>query len=215
LAEKNLVGVLTLYSDIPLAFSEDHRRLIEMISRQLSRSVAEAIEVDRSRASSLCDKVTGLPNLRRLNQLVTQPDLVLGLAGHPVALLLLDVVGLEAINRKYGTELRDSVLSHISIVVRNALRAADILFRSDNNEFLVLLTQTDIYTAHSIAERIIAQVTDVPYVSPKGVTFDIALEYGVAADRSDGRNVGELINDARRGLGGHSLVEGSVLPTIH
>jgi diguanylate cyclase (GGDEF)-like protein len=215
LAGDDLVGVLTLYSDAALAFSEDHRRLIEMISSQISRKVSQAIEVDRFRAAALWDSVTGLPNLKRLNQLVAPPESLLASAGQPIALIVLSVVDLDALSRKLGSKVEDSVLSHISVVVRSALRAGDILFRSQNDEFLVLLTQTDIFTAQAIAERIVAHVGGEPYVSPDGVKLQLALEFGVAAERIDDRTLDELLISARSRMFSRPGLAGDTLSTVH
>jgi diguanylate cyclase (GGDEF)-like protein len=211
----DLVGVLTLYSDIPLAFSEDHRRLIEMIGSRVSRKVSQAIEVDKFRAAALCDSVTGLPNLKRLNQLVAPPDSLLALAGQPIALILLDVVNLKGLNRRFRLQFGDSVLSHVSNVIRSALRAGDILFRSENDEFLVLLTQTDIFTAQVIADRIVAQAADEPYVAPDGAKLKLALESGVAAERTGKRTLDELIVSARSRMFNQPRLPGDRLSTVH
>ena len=215
LSGDDAVGVLALYSDAPLAFSEDHRRLIEMIASQLSRRVSRAIEADRLRTTSLCDRVTGLPNLRRLTQLVSPPDSMLVSAGQPIALILLDVVDLKGVNRRFGPEVGDAVLAHISTVVRSALRAGDILFRSEHDEFLVLLTQTDIYTAQAIAERIVAQVASEPYIAPDGLTVELALESGVASERIEKRPLDELIGSARSRMFSQSRPTGFEVPTVH
>ncbi len=194
---KNVIGVLALYSSLPLAFSDDHRRLMEMIGTQVSRKAVQSIEFDKSRTTSLCDTATGLPNLRRLNQLITPPDAVLAVAGQPTALAILSVTGLEESVLRFGNRFGDSVLGHVSAIIRSVLRSADMLFRSDTDEFVVLLTQTDVYTAQAIADRIIARVAEEPFVSEDGMRLDITLVAGVAVQRMDGRPIEEVINTAR------------------
>lgn len=213
--DRTVIGVLALYSTMPLAFSEDHRRLIEMIATQVARKVRDAVDFDRCRTTSLCDTVTGLPNLKRLSQLVTAPDAVLGFAGQRTALVLLRVVGLNAINRAYGSNVGDAVLSHISVVIRSALRAADILFRSGSNEFLILLTQTDVDTARGIAERVISQVADEPFLSQDGARLEVTLDASVATQPADGRTPEEIMNTARARMVSHNRFPGGLVPSIH
>jgi GAF domain-containing protein len=43
-----LVGVLSLYSILSEGFSDDHRRIIEVVARQVSRALKSAAELDRN-----------------------------------------------------------------------------------------------------------------------------------------------------------------------
>ena len=94
-----LIGVLTLYSTAPVAFHEDHKRLIEFASRQVTRTVKDALEFDITRASSFRDRVTGLPNMGRLHQFTRNLEALGGTTADPVSLVLLEVRELEAISR--------------------------------------------------------------------------------------------------------------------
>ncbi len=215
LLNKNVIGVLSLYSSLPLAFSDDHRRLMEMIGTQVSRKAWQSIEFDRSRATSFCDTATGLPNLRRLSQLVTPPDSVLGVAGQPMALVILNILGLDEPIRRLGADLGDRVLSHVSMVIRSGLRAADMLFRSGTDEFVVLLTQTDVNTAQAIAYRIISRAAEEPFVSEDGKRLDISLEAAVSVQRIEGRPIEEVISTVRSGLSCCSRPLSSTVPTVN
>ena len=53
-----LVGVLSLYADLPDAFSDDHRRVIEVIARQIAHTFKRAADME---TSDRLDPVTGLP----------------------------------------------------------------------------------------------------------------------------------------------------------
>jgi GAF domain-containing protein len=57
-SDDELVGVLALYSTEPNAFNEDHRRIVEAVSRQISHTLKNAVEFDNiSRRGALA----GLP----------------------------------------------------------------------------------------------------------------------------------------------------------
>src|SRR5262249_12148718 len=64
-----LGGVLSLYSVAVEAFSEEQQRVIEVVSRQVSDILKRAAEFDRTKAASLRDHLTGLPNIEQLTQL--------------------------------------------------------------------------------------------------------------------------------------------------
>ena len=54
-ADKELVGVLSLYPTSRDAFTEDHRRIIEVVARQVSQVVRHAVEFNTVRQTTLND----------------------------------------------------------------------------------------------------------------------------------------------------------------
>ena len=152
LIDKELVGVLTLYSTSRSAFNEEHQRVVEVVATQVAPIVRQATESGKSRASSLRDQLTGLPTVEHMRQ-VTSPVGETTLP-QPTSLLLVDVDNLGAINRIHGRQAGDEVLSRVVVAARRNLRAADLLFRHGSDEFIVLLLQTDHATAQSIGARI-------------------------------------------------------------
>ena len=66
-SEAQLIGVLTLYSESIDGFNEDHRRVIEVVARQISHTLKCAAEFDNT---TRLDSITGLPNLHQLEQLL-------------------------------------------------------------------------------------------------------------------------------------------------
>lgn len=62
-SEDQLVGVLSLYSDETKGFTEDHRRIIEIIAQHVAHAFRRAVEFD---GSSRRDAVSGLPYLSNL-----------------------------------------------------------------------------------------------------------------------------------------------------
>ena len=66
---QDLIGVLTLFSVDVDAFNEDHKRILEIVGRQVSQSVRHALTFERYRATDLRDTATGLPNVRHLERM--------------------------------------------------------------------------------------------------------------------------------------------------
>jgi putative methionine-R-sulfoxide reductase with GAF domain len=123
LYDETLVGVLTLYSATTDGFTEDHRRIVEVVARQIGHTFKSAAEFDNSARR---DPMTGLPNLVQLEHLVDSAGM--GTVTR-ASLLLIDVVGLKEINALHGRPTGDDVLRHVVRQTRAGLRVADILFR--------------------------------------------------------------------------------------
>jgi len=62
-----LVGVLSLYSKHVNGFNDDHRRIIEVVGRQIAHTLERAVEFDKM---SRRDSLTGLPHLEQLETLL-------------------------------------------------------------------------------------------------------------------------------------------------
>ena len=67
LVNEELVGVLTVYSTDRDAFSEEHRRIVEVIARQVSETVQDTVNL-RPDERDLHDRVSGLPNRQYLER---------------------------------------------------------------------------------------------------------------------------------------------------
>jgi diguanylate cyclase (GGDEF)-like protein/putative nucleotidyltransferase with HDIG domain len=214
-ADETLVGVLTLYSPNPGAFTEDHRRIVEAVGRQISRVVRDSAEFDREH-STFKDSLTGLPNVERLRQL-TPADVGLSADtdSQPLSLLFIDVDGLKHVNARAGRDVGDAVLGHVAHGIRRVLRGADILFRYAGDEFVALLSQTDHETADTIANRIRSVLAASPYAFPDGSSLPIPVTIGIATHPIDGISLNDLVVAARHRLVPHSPSTVGTAPGVH
>jgi diguanylate cyclase (GGDEF)-like protein len=192
-----LVGVLSVYSTDRNAFTEDHRRIIEVISRQVSQAVKNAIDFEHDRAENLHDQLTGLPNLQHLERFIAAE---MGTASGRTALsiVFVDVDSLTSINRRFGWSTGDQILAFVAEAIRRVLRGADVLFRYGNDEFVVLLAQTERPVAETIAARISDRIrTHSPNLSTADIP-EVRLRLGVATAPEDGTDLEALVRAARQ-----------------
>jgi diguanylate cyclase (GGDEF)-like protein len=196
IANGTLVGVLSLYSIAPEAFSEEHQRIVEVISRQVSSILNNAAEFDRTKAVSLRDQLTGLPNIEQLRQL-TRLELSSDHSGEPITLLLIDVKGLERINIEHGRQEGDAILSKVVRATRRSLRAADMLFRYRDDEFIALLLHTERRTGNLITSRVQEAIRTeaIEHGEPR---FEVTVVTVSAPE--DGQSIDQLVERAGRVL---------------
>jgi len=115
---------------------------------------------DRLRALMITDPLTGLPNRRYFEQRSAEELRRAERAGAPMAVLLIDVDGLQGINDQHGREAGDRALRAVGASLRSQLRANDLAARFGGDEFAVLLPDTTAAAAGHIAERIRARVAE-------------------------------------------------------
>ena len=148
-------GVLVLISEDHQRYTEDQGTLfLNKLAAIVSVTLLNAMNQLRLKMLSYEDELTQIYNHRYFNhRLYEEGQRSLRLAS-PLSLLVLDIDNFSMVNRAYGHEIGDTVLNQIARILKNALRTSDILARYSGEQFIVLLTETDLEEAEQIAERI-------------------------------------------------------------
>ena len=194
---RSLVGVLSLYSPTKDAFTEDHKRTAEAVARQVTQTVLNARQFEQNQASSLCDPVTGLPNVEHLRRLFAVAAADDALVDDPVSLLVVRIDGLRGINDQLGRSAGDQTIRSAVEATRATLRGANMLFRHDGSELVALLTHTDSPTSRAIGRRVSQAVSRVTTAARRS---DLRIRVGAATAPEDGCRLADLVRTARRRL---------------
>lgn len=80
----------------------------------------------------------------------------------PLAIVLIDVDRLKAINDAFGHPAGNEALIHVAEALRSSKRAADVAARWGGDEFAILLEGADAAAATRVAERVIAHLRATP-----------------------------------------------------
>lgn len=132
---------------------------------------------DTLRREAFTDPLTGALNRRRLTQVATLPPA----AGSHSALLLCDLDHFKLVNDQHGHEVGDLVLQAFYRQLMECTRGGDHVCRWGGEEFLVLLPQTDMATARTVAYRLRASVEQTPVPLPSGESLYITVTVGLAS----------------------------------
>ncbi len=209
-AGKELIGVLSLYSVDVDAFSEEHKRLLEVVGGQVSHTVRHALSFEQHRATDLRDTATGLPNVRHLERMfAANADF------HPednVSVIFVTVRHGVSRHTEIAPEISDRMIDSVASGLRKGLRVGDLLFRYNANELAILLSQTDAATASFVAERTrIALSTHLSSIHRE--SWPVSVWLGVATAPADGVSVNDLVAAARGRE--NVLTSGSQPPSVH
>lgn len=98
---------------------------------------------------------------------------------HPLALLILDIDNFKIYNDTYGHLDGDKVLVRLGETIRNCLRTMDTAYRYGGEEFTVLLPETNVDEAVTVAQRIQSRLAAEKFVSAGGIANTITLSVGV------------------------------------
>jgi diguanylate cyclase (GGDEF)-like protein len=111
---------------------------------------------NRARLDALLDGLTGLGNHRAFQDELSRQLEAVSRDATPLALLLIDVDDLKTVNDSRGHVAGDDLLVAVGRISATILRRTDRAFRVGGDEFAVLLPNTGIDTAMSVARRILA-----------------------------------------------------------
>jgi diguanylate cyclase (GGDEF)-like protein/PAS domain S-box-containing protein len=143
---------------------------------------------------AITDSLTGLGNYRRLLDVLHVEIERSGRTGRPFAVLLLDLDGLKNINDRYGHVVGSWALCRLGDALRVCCRSIDTAVRYGGDEFAVVLPETALAPAESVASRIRKHLTmDSQHPS-------LSVCVGVAAFPQGGKTVEALLREADRKL---------------
>jgi transcriptional regulator with GAF, ATPase, and Fis domain len=71
--DEQLLGVISLYSDLPDAFDEDHRRIIEAVAQQISHTLKRSAEFEGIEPTDLASSTRTTPGVRADWRVVRRP----------------------------------------------------------------------------------------------------------------------------------------------
>ena len=189
-AESTLVGVLSLYATARDAFTEEHQRVLEVVSKQVSAIMKGATQFERSVSTSMRDAQTGLPNRERLTQL-TQPENGIEVLSYPVSAL---VIRVNQPKFAGGSKDSDEMLAIVVASVRRTLRSADLLFRSGEQELVALLLKADRHSSSVIAGRLQDALQGVASENASGRQAEISVV--VSALHHDASSIDRFLKES-------------------
>ncbi|MEI7208608.1 sensor domain-containing diguanylate cyclase [Pectobacterium carotovorum] len=136
-------------------------------------------KIGKLRSEAHSDPMTELLNRRGLDSVLRYWQM----GQKSFAVIALDIDRFKRINDTYGHDVGDNVIRYLSQLIRTSSRDADILCRSGGEEFLILLPETSLDVALSIAERLRQRVQEstIPVVGNITISLGAALwEPGVS-----------------------------------
>jgi len=106
------------------------------------------------------DPLTGLLNRRRFRSELDQHVSFTARYGGRGAVMVIDIDGLKEINDRHGHRAGDTLIRRVSEILRERVRATDLVARLSGDEFAVLMAQTDTAGALQLGEDLRSQVAE-------------------------------------------------------
>jgi len=181
--------------------ASDTRRLQEVAPfiHVYVREMAPVLETKRLtetlRESSLRDAMTGLNNRRFLEEYVDTLIASTRRRQVSLAIMLLDLDYFKVVNDTYGHDAGDTVLKALASVLRQSVRASDMVIRFGGEEFLIVLQEATEEGALKVAENIRRAVEQMK-IQVSGAVLQKTISIGLAMFPTDSETFWQTVKFA-------------------
>ena len=141
------------------------------------------------------DELTGLLNRWALRRIALREISRCGRTKDPVSVLMMDLDGLKKVNDSLGHGCGDAVLQAIAGVLRETVRDQDAVARIGGDEFCILLPDTGLTEAATVAERLRSQIDDM-ILQYKGQSVRVFASLGVSSSDECGLSWQKLLEQS-------------------
>ncbi|MFT5482484.1 MAG: diguanylate cyclase (GGDEF)-like protein [Halieaceae bacterium] len=192
LDDRHDLGTITVnrrckYDDSELATLETYISVLALYLKN-------AIEYDNLHKVALLDSLTNMMNRTALDELLLRETDRAHRHGTGLSVLMIDVDKFKYVNDHLGHSGGDRILQLIAQTISAVLRNSDLSFRYGGDEFLVILPNTDINGAHTVADQIIAAMKKIG-AEPDAQSLSPSVSIG-AASLVKGDTTQDLVNRA-------------------
>ena len=142
------------------------------------------------------DQLTGVLNRQAvLTDLEKEIDRAARYA-HQLSVVMVDLDHFKRLNDSHGHAAGDVMLRQVADILRTNLRGVDVVGRYGGEEFLIVLPETDVDAAASLAEKLRRLVGRHEVVMPDGFRASATLSAGVAGGFGGHLDLDVLVRDA-------------------
>ena len=170
------------------------RHLVIDLDDDLIKKIAELHDENiQLKSLALIDSLTGLFNNRFFFKNLETEMARAKRTGHSCSLMIVDLDNFKLLNDTLGHVEGDKFLCEVGKVLRENVRATDMVCRYGGDEFTVIMPATELYPAIRIANRLNDAMTKIP--TPEGLVISSSI--GIAEYKaSSSYTIEEFIHTA-------------------
>ncbi|HZT40733.1 MAG TPA: diguanylate cyclase [Chthonomonadaceae bacterium] len=199
-AQGRLIGMLTASHTEPGAFTADDLRLLTLLAEQAAGSIERTEAFQTLETLALTDELTQVYNHRYF--LVRLEDELRRGERHETAatIMMVDLDNFKEINDRFGHIHGDRILHDLAALLRQCVRASEIVTRYGGDEFALILPSTEYESAQLVAERLRSAVAGHTFQTVDGRSVHLTLSIGLASYPQHGLTRADLVAHADRAL---------------
>ncbi len=164
-------------------------------AERLRSSVAQSLEL------AITDPLTGLYNRRYMeSHLGTLVEHAIQ-RRKAISLMVIDIDFFKSVNDNHGHDVGDEVLKEFAGRIRENIRGIDMACRMGGEEFVLVMPDTDMALAYTIAERLRQSIGGVPFdVNATSGALSITISIGMSTLEREDDDADTLLKRADKAL---------------
>ncbi|MEX0787042.1 MAG: GGDEF domain-containing protein, partial [Dehalococcoidia bacterium] len=139
--------------------------VLELLVGHLTLALRDLLVRDEAVRFSDIDGVTWVPNRRYLTRELENEIVRAGRYGRGLAVVALDIDGFGAFNETYGQSMGDRLLRTVATTLAEAVTPPELVARLKDDDFVVLLPETNRATAVTVTTRLLASLSNISVFS--------------------------------------------------
>jgi len=146
------------------------------------------------------DPLTNLYNRRHFSEINESLFSMSRRGNNPLSMLIIDIDDFKSINDTHGHQIGDLVIKSLAKIFINTIRKSDIAIRYGGEEFLLLLTNTNLDNAKVIAEKLRNNVENTTLKTKGLVDLKFTISLGLSTVKKDDSTIDISIENADKAL---------------
>jgi two-component system cell cycle response regulator len=192
-------GVIWLFAD-GCPFEDSDVERAAQIADHAGLALFNAERYGRAKERAFIDDVTEVYNARYLLQATEHEIRRADRYEKPLCVLFLDLDRFKLVNDEFGHLVGSQTLRQLSGVLLQCIRQVDTLARYGGDEFTILLTDTNLETGRSVAERIRRTVGDTLFEGGRDAPIRLSISIGVSCFPDHGSDRDTLLDVADKAM---------------
>lgn len=191
--DERLLGALSVYSMELHEYTDEHMRLLDIVSRLASDALFNAMHHAEAQSNALTDPLTGLPNARCMYLRFEQEAARARRTGHSFQVIMLDLDEFKQVNDTYGHRAGDKMLREIAHILQGQLREYDFLARYAGDEFVAIVQDLVGEQVEELSVRIETAVRKFSLHVRAEHAARVGISVGAATYGVDGETLDQLL----------------------
>jgi len=172
----------------PQAFAEDSLRAAQFFAAPLATLLHDSRIHRLLQEAALTDSLTGLPNRRAFDRVLSEELERAVRYGYPLSLAVMDLKGFKAVNDRLGHAIGDQALTRVGQLLEKERRSGDHLFRWGGDEFAAIFPHTDKDEAVVVISRYAQIIESIAFGE-----HHLGVSIGLATHPEDGSTPDRLL----------------------
>lgn len=193
--EGQTAGLLVLESQKAAAYSDQDLDFVMGMAESAAIAISNARLYSRTQQLAVRDRLTELYDHSYFHQSLEAEVERSHRHRHETSLIMIDIDDFKSYNDRFGHLAGDTVLRWLGEVLNKNVRKTDMVARYGGEEFAILMPETSLSDAFSVAEKLHALV---PGSQPEEWPDTVSLSMGLSSYPEDAQNPLTLIETADR-----------------